>query len=183
MSNLPAIVDTTSTVVFNPWKLEDPGYREDNFYTKSTDNRGHSGSIRVPVPTTLAAEIEALVASRMIPDYRTPQDVLRDAMVHRLHWLSEALKNGRLKRVVSVHARLAERQRQIQEMQELQELLNQTEDACSKAVAQRDWRLLAEILNDSEDELDLLHEPYFTRMKDLIDRFTRDLPKEWGRDD
>lgn len=64
-------------------------YSPDKFYTHATDKKGHCVSIRTAVPPNLSSEIDTLIASRKYPDYKTPQDFVRDAVFHRLQWLNE----------------------------------------------------------------------------------------------
>lgn len=67
-------------------------YSPDHFYTRATDNRGHSREFRVPVPQDLGALVE--MCWRAIPDYRSPADFIRDAIIHRGQYLADSY--GRL---------------------------------------------------------------------------------------
>lgn len=65
------------------------GYDPHEFYTSSSDKKGHQQQFRVNVPPSLGSEIAQLVQSQRIPAYRTAQDVIRDALIHRLQWLRD----------------------------------------------------------------------------------------------
>lgn len=67
---------------------EDEHYSETRFYTRSTDSKGHKSDFRVAVPPGLAADIHALVARGIYPQYRTAGDLFRDAIMHRMTWLA-----------------------------------------------------------------------------------------------
>lgn len=66
-----------------------PSYSLEKFYTASRDKKGHDTTIRISLPHSVMDGIARMVAQRVIPEYRTPPDVLRDALVHRLQWLGE----------------------------------------------------------------------------------------------
>jgi hypothetical protein len=69
-------------------------YSRDSYYIGATDSRGHGTKSYVNVPPQVKGEISALLASRSFPAYRTEADLYRDAIVHRLHDLSEMMKDG-----------------------------------------------------------------------------------------
>lgn len=64
-------------------------YSQDSFYTHATDKKGHCVQVRVALPPGVMDMLGELVASQTIPDYKTAQHVLRDALFHRLQWLKE----------------------------------------------------------------------------------------------
>lgn len=64
-------------------------YSPEKFYTHATDAKGHLSQMRVAFPPQIANEISKYVASGKYPDYRTAQDVIRDAVFHRLKWLTD----------------------------------------------------------------------------------------------
>lgn len=60
-----------------------------NFYTQSTDTKGHLTTLRVNLPPSMLHEMGNFVAARKIPQYRSNADIARDAIFHRLHWITE----------------------------------------------------------------------------------------------
>lgn len=52
----------------------------------AADHQGHSVNLRVKVPVEWSGAIAELTASKSWPEYKTPQDFIRDAIHHRLHW-------------------------------------------------------------------------------------------------
>lgn len=62
-------------------------YAPDKFYVESTDGRGHKDTIRLSLPPLLLNQAGIIVAQKVVPQYRTSADVIRDGLVHRLHWL------------------------------------------------------------------------------------------------
>lgn len=53
----------------------------DKFYTASSDKKGRQTTIRIHVPPSLLRTISEVVARRVVPEYRTQHDVLRDLLV------------------------------------------------------------------------------------------------------
>lgn len=76
-------------------------YSRDRFYTQSTDKHGHKSTIRAEVPPGLMAEVGEIVASKVIPEYKTTRDFVRDAVFHRAHDIAEMIKSGELRRELS----------------------------------------------------------------------------------
>ena len=64
-------------------------YSVHKFVTLSVDKRGHSSHLRVAITPSMGEMIGQLIAAKKVAEYKTPQDVVRDALYHRLQWLSE----------------------------------------------------------------------------------------------
>ena len=100
-------------------------YSTANFYTRSTDKRGHSHPIRIP--DDLVAPFMEVVQDPRNP-YRTWQDMVRDSLVHRLHQLKhdEELVDGMMSPAtegVLAEIRLEEQITQSQVLRHKKELL------------------------------------------------------------
>ncbi len=52
----------------------------------STDDKGHSSTVRVNIPNDMAQMINQIVQKGYF-EYRTREDIIRDALYHRLAWL------------------------------------------------------------------------------------------------
>lgn len=67
------------------WTTVAPGgYARNKYYMKATDGHGHSDNVQVKLTPQINGMIGALIASGTT-QYRTPQDLIRCAVVHRLH--------------------------------------------------------------------------------------------------
>lgn len=84
------------------WSTSSHGYTPNEFYTSATDHRGDRSMVRISLPPSIATQIAELVQQGRIPEYRTLQDVVRDALVHRLHYVAELLKDPQLNRSVNL---------------------------------------------------------------------------------
>ncbi len=73
--------------------LSSNGYSTEKFYTAATDGGGGSSLLHLKIPPSIAGEMGSLVAMRVLPDYRTSHDIVRDSLVHRLHQLTAIVKD------------------------------------------------------------------------------------------
>lgn len=67
--------------------FDDGSYDIEQFYVASTNRHDHSDSIALKLPKHVRVMINQFVAQQDIPAYKTANDLFRDAIVHRLHWL------------------------------------------------------------------------------------------------
>lgn len=73
----------------DPWSMSSSSYDPSNFYTRATDGNGHDGGLQVKVSPALLGQINHILESRIIPQYRTRADIVRDALIHRLRYLAD----------------------------------------------------------------------------------------------
>lgn len=160
---------------FDPFATEKKGYSPDKFYTKSTDGKGVSETKYIKVPPSLIGEIGELVAARVIPDYKTDGDFIRDAIVHRLHEIAEMRQDGRLAAVVNRQVMLNENMRVMQDMEECQMIVTTHRDSFEKAVQVGDALMLAVALDNAEGNLDVLRPAYQAELRGSITEYKRQL--------
>lgn len=81
------------------------GYDPDEIMNRSQDHNGHSTNQRVYIQPTWKAMMEQVVQSDQWPEYRTFQDVVRDALYHRLHWITTQKQRGLFPEIQSAMVR------------------------------------------------------------------------------
>lgn len=157
------------------WGVETPDYSIDQFYCESTDGRGHSDNHRVRMKPQLSGEIGALVASGVIPEYSTPSSFIRDAVVHRLHWLSENLDNpvlrARLAEVVRRAAIEETTSRYIRLVDEFEQFITQTREVCERALRFGDHHGVDLYLDDVEEFALNSRDPYQSRLLSVVKHY------------
>lgn len=137
----------------DPFTMDDDGeYREDRIYTRATDGHGHSVQIQTRLAPALTGEIQALIESKMIPEYRTGADFMRDAAVHRLWYVSQKIKNKELERAVTTEMRRARTEARRVEMLEMAAVVNEQLEALAQSVSEEDWEMLSQLLDDANSE-------------------------------
>lgn len=158
----------------DPWNLLSTGYALERFYTRSTDGNGHSDLIHVKISPLLHGQIIAAVEDRSLTAYRTQADVVRDALIHRLKWLSDNYSSA-----VNL-AELEQEQRQAQ--------LDQTKrqrDAWKKYLNDLDTQLTemigdneydeAEWLMDQNEWSDVMTPPYLAKLAAILSKHRGDI--------
>ena len=169
----------TATVVplVDMWSTEDNAYSLDAFYTRSKDFQGHSTVYHVRMPDYVAGEIAAIIESKKIPEYRTAADLIRDAIIHRLHYLGErveSLSEGMAKTISRVTIENQTTQYQ-NELKAYSELCVQVRDACREALAASDYDQLYSYIQQQRDLAEAIREPFRSRVLEVLDEYERRL--------
>lgn len=109
-------------------------YSVENYYTASTDAKGHGTTFRLYIPPTILYQCGRIVASRKVPQYRTKEDIGRDALYHRLHWINENVDFGDsdLDRTLSMWDIRMQMQQQADRVEEAEELFSFLADKTRK---------------------------------------------------
>lgn len=92
----------------DPWTLSSNSYDPATFYTRATDGNGHDSVIQTKVSPALLGEIQRLIQSKAIPQYRTNADLVRDALIHRLRYLSDEYPGSANLQALEIEQRQAE---------------------------------------------------------------------------
>lgn len=153
-------------------QVEARGYSEERFYTSSSDVRGHSKMLRVWLPQGIDAQVYEAVNG--IPQYRTVQDFMRDAIVHRLEYLQHRyVLSDQGRRLLEIERWKADSERRSAEIQTMTSAVNNVGERLAEAWTAEDYQLLKQEYEEAKDQIDWLREPYKGRMVELL--------KEWGR--
>lgn len=157
----------------DPFSPDDPTYHPDEFYVASTDGRGHTTKMRVNLPPMIAAQLGQLVASRSITAYRTVQDIIRDALIHRLHHLQNEIKIDDLGQALDLQIMRSRLDTQRQKIEELTALLDDTKEILATVDTANDDHALAIAIDQAKTQASILQEPWATRMWQIIERHDR----------
>jgi len=160
---------------------EDDPYDPHHFYTHSQDRKGHSFHMRVNIPKPLAGAAGALIQTGRIPQYRTIEDIARDAFYHRIKQIARAIDNEDLEQTVDLAMLLADELRIQAEQDEAESFM-----AAVRTNAERLWQLgertaLRKYLADREPYVDSIPNPYSKELKDLIGEYRAMLKRTRGR--
>lgn len=90
----------------DPWATAQSGYAPDKFYTRSTNSHDHSETLYVKVSPALFAALNDAVEK--VSEYRTRADIVRDALIHRLHQVNEWVRAGINIQPIDTEVRLSE---------------------------------------------------------------------------
>lgn len=148
-------------------------YSEDAVYLRGTDKEGHSEKPRVNVPPHMWAEVCAIVATGKTP-YRTPIDMMRDGLYHRLHYWREKLPDLDW-RAFDVEEALARSERRQAAQISRKALVESHETGLKRAYEDKDWPQLVECLEGVVADADNLPEPYMSRCLGLAEEYRQKL--------
>ncbi len=164
------------------WEVDEGDFYDPNeFYTASQDKKGHSFHARVNLPKPLGGAMGALIQSQAIPQYRTVEDLMRDATYHRVKQIARALDDGELEAQVDM-AMLHAQELQITETaQHADELIDSMQTNAAMYWQRGDMRALKKYLAERRQVADSLVEPYRTDYLAVIKTYEGRLVKEEKR--
>lgn len=163
--------------------VDEKGYRADRFYTRSTNQDGHGEKLQVRVPQGIDSQMHAAVSE--IPEYRSLQDLARDAIVHRLEWLQQHYKlSDSARRFVELERHTADMNRITSEITTMTNAVDDLKMGLETAYASRDWGLMKEVLDNGDEMVEWMRDPYRARvvqeMKDWRGRVKEEL-EVWAK--
>lgn len=156
----------------DPWDLATkPTYNREGHYCRATDGHGHSESMALKLSPGVMGQLAEIVASRRIPEYRTPQDIVRDAVIHQLRWIAENVPDEDAGRIVDLNVILSRidalRKRRLEQAQ----VLTQFRDECEAALADNNLLELDNILLAGHEALEGLDPGYVETMQQMVTQY------------
>lgn len=128
------------------FRVDDGSYSPDNYYTSATDGRGNTASLRVSIPPAVASEIEQIIQQRLIPAYRHHNHLIRDAVIHRLWYLKQQERLGRLGKTLDLYMRLADQERRMEEGELYNTYIRTVRDGLEQAEGEGNEGLVTEMV-------------------------------------
>ena len=177
---LPMLLSTADEgeVMAEGWEAGKSTYDINEFYTRSTDEKGHYKQLRVSVPPEVAARIGQLVQQHTVPQYKTMEAFIRDAIIHRLHWLAHEFVDTEVQREVERQARItlaanmrADVEANVQHVEQL------TEDV-RLCIQQQDWSTLYHWYRMESNQLSDYREPYRSRIREQLQKAFDAIPRD-----
>lgn len=151
-------------------------YDPDEVWAKgAADEQGHSVNLRIKVPTEWAGAIAELTSAKQWPEYKTPQDFIRDAIHHRLHWAEAQPDRESIPEVANLMA-IESVYTNIRRYEALNKQFKAMRDQMVDAFrdsAVTDPQVLAAQIEDLSDVADRFPEPFRTRLHEDLDYWKR----------
>lgn len=129
---------------------ETDGYDPSEVYTRATDGQGHKEVMHIPLPPYLLNQIGSFVSDAKVLGYRTPQDFVRDAIVHRLHHWGDSLPPDR-KIAWKTTMAMVRTEKRIWEMEQVDALVARMREGMEKAVRAEQLPALADSIEECEE--------------------------------
>ncbi len=143
------------------WAAEETNYSPYNFYTGSKDPQGHSTFHRIRTADHVSAQMNVLVASKEIKQYKTVADIWRDSARHRLHWLRENMppphpQLDRLEQLIAIEDDIEVRERLYDQVDQI---LTKLIAVGQKMLSFNDKEALNQMVEESRASVEALLKP------------------------
>lgn len=123
------------------WDTVDPSEHYDplKFYTASEDRKGHSAYAKFAIPKNVMGQVNRIIDSGMIPEYRSLADFFRDATMHRAKFVARAIDDGELDAEIDLQMMISEQARIQQNKADVEQLIGLTRTNFEDALARKDF--------------------------------------------
>lgn len=156
--------------LLNQW-IEPTGYKRSTVYNRSTDQYGNYDQRNVKFPPDVMARTEELLASKSNPSYRTTHDVIRNGLVHVLHFEAERANDPDTIAWVNHLAHVAKMDRRAAQNLEWKGTIEQVGETLATMKADKDPASIRDTIDDVTPSLDIMPEPYRTRLAEVLDGY------------
>ena len=146
-------------------------YDPDEIHTASQDDHGHSAHLRVHVPKSWAALLQFVADSPSWPEFRSNQDIIRDAIFHRLHWIEAQKDREQFPYVQEALARerlLARLRIEEADADHREEMLARIERSLSRNLVEGDVDAARKTVEEAEGLMASLPHPFATRFAEQL---------------
>lgn len=166
----------------DPFTPED-GYSLDSLLTPACDDKGHTTQKRIAFKPDVFPVLGQIVASNQF-DYRCPEDIIRDAVYHRIWYLASKLGvdydgrqlQGEIRHVVAFAAHVADLERMGRQRQELARYVTTLKAELEECRRMRNKSAFRRALLHAQARLDenWFEEPYESEIRDLVNKAGRE---------
>ena len=161
--------------VDDPFGVESKDYSPHKFYTKSGDGLLPK-NVQVPIPSGIYAQVQQLINGDKLPGYRSVQDMVRDAIYHRLRFVNQELDDGTLERLLDIWGHRSRMEMSKDEMTGLVRIVEETKETLGIACDGGDWDMVKYILEEARQLVDQIREPYKAKLNKVIEEFAAKVP-------
>lgn len=151
-------------------------YDPSQFLTRDPDPKGDGVDLRTKVSRGTNAQIQSIIEQRLVPEYQTKADFVRDAVLHRLRYLAEqhdamtTAQRGRIR--TTIHAAQIEYTRDWVERNELNvQLVKETLERIAKTG--RNSQLMKQAFEDALAMAEGMDEPWASQVEEIVTVYKR----------
>ncbi len=152
----------------DPWAMAQAGYSPDKFYVRATDGKGHSENVQTKISPSLLGELSAIIAAKEIPEYRTVQDFIRDAVLHRAKYVAELLKRGTLAQKVDAEMVLSSIEGSRKMRREQEAIVSTGRDELADLIRVSNYGAYSSLVEELDSVSDMLMEPYGSQLATVV---------------
>ncbi len=147
-------------------------YDPTEFYVEGRDRHGHDDNRRVRLNPTITAEVSRLIASGALAG--TPignvNDFIRDAMVHRMHFIAQMVKDQHFTEAAEDARRLARADSMVREQKAKAKIIQDADDSFEMSAVAQDWEVVQSLLDLYEPMVERLRAPYSGQLEVILKR-------------
>lgn len=157
-------------------------YDPNEIVTRAQDDHGHSVNPRVTLPKTWNAVLAQIVNSDDWPEYRTTQDVIRDALYHRFHWINTQKDRHHIPEVQAaiIRARYLRRlENHLHEALAWDEFRKKIDQVLLEQINEGNEAGVRDFIEDFRDEIRDVPEPHRTKLQKQLDMWAQRAGLDW----
>lgn len=161
--------------------VDETEYSQFKFYTAAVDKHHHSARVTVHLPPNLIAIINQIVQSREIGAYKTDSEFIRDAIYHRIKFISDHhgnLLSDQEKQALAREFAVLQMERDRQLADNLREAISSLSQNMDSAIGQQDYDTLKRHLLSGREIERHCGEPYKSTLGMILDLMEMRLRKE-----
>jgi Arc/MetJ-type ribon-helix-helix transcriptional regulator len=156
-------------------------YDPKHFYTASENAKGFSNTVKFAVPKGILGQVQRLVNSGNIPEYRSSSDFFRDAAMHRLKQVAAWVDDGELDAQVDLTLMIFREEQIAQQKSDAELLISRMRTNLEDALGRGDYNWMREHLIEKAEEADSIPEQhrslFLNVLADYQDKLGRISPK------
>ena len=152
-------------------------YDPARIYTRSTNKFDHSTPLTVGFPREVLALVGKIVSSGVWGEYRSNQDFVRDAVVHRLQTMAAQLGDETFEYRLMIERVQCILDQRAADMRALDKMAESLEEIGDRAAEDGNWANLREIIRQTEILADQIGGPWGVRMDRQMDAWRARIPK------
>lgn len=153
------------------WETTDEGYSIHEFYMDASDSRGHNRQQQFRMPEHVIGEVASIVNRGDTP-YRTPSDLYRDAINHRLHYINKVyVGSDRLQSMLDIEKRATQLEADRREIDAHKAYLENVKRVLDDAKEFEDWGLLKDTVKEIREDTVKMRSPWDKRTLELCEKY------------
>ena len=152
-------------------------YDPSRVYTRSTNKFDHSTPLTVGFPREVLSLVGKVVSSGIWGEYRSNQDFVRDAVVHRLQTIAGQLNDDTFAYRLMIERVQCILDQRAADMRALDKMADSLEEIGDRAADDGNWANLREVIRQTEILADQIGGPWGVRMDRQMDAWRARIPK------
>ena len=172
MSILQGPVDTDPQ---DPWVTHHSGYDQGKIYTRATDGHGHSEILHAKLSPSLMAVVRE--ACQKVPEYRTYADVVRDALIHRMHEISTWPEDHVNLQPIDTEVRQAEIDLITDRREQWTRLIGDLDRTLGNLIDEGDYETAEQLITENA-AVDSMTPPFQIKLGSVIQKHLRSMNRE-----